>query len=1174
MSDTTTSRQYSWLWLLISMLLIVTLTITGIALHHLETRMVAATGESLSLAALGIAEKLDALTLERYMDVQMLVRARTFQEHDTAAMVNYLEWMTSASPVYEWLSVTDATGRIVASTDLDSIGKDRSGSQWFQEVRDRGVAQIDNAQRSEDSHGLIALAFTAAIKGPRNEFLGVVTSRVSVLTMEDILMHHVASLQEQWGTAMRIEYQLINRRGDVIADSQLREEGRINLKEMGLPSARLLGAFRHGFVKEQHLRRQVEVVTGYATTKGIEGYPALEWGVLVRVDQHDVLVPIREFLLKLGLVGAAVTVPTLGLLVWITKRVQREHLLAQQGNMLAKEVEVSLRKSEAHTKRIVETALDAFIGMDAAGIITDWNIQAEQMFGWPQREAIGRSLSTTIIPAQDREAYDRALQQFLATGEGQLFSKRIEISGWHREGREFPVELSITPILSNGRYTFNGFVRDLTSRKLAEAGQMRLLTVLNASLNEIFMFRTDTLRFTYVNRGALDNLGYTLEAIQALTPIDIKPEMTEASFRELVSPLLTGEQRQLIFQTVHLRKNGSHYPVEVHLQVVEQDKEITFLALIHDVTAQRQQECRQAAEHAVTRLLLESNTLEEVAPAIMKIVCRTLDWDVGVLWRVDEEMQVLRCVDVWSDQRVDFTPFIEGTRGSNFARGIGLPGRVWESRKVEWLPDILCDDNFPRAPFARLVGLHAAFAFAITIDNEVYGVMEFFATTIREPDQNVLDMFHDLAGKLSQFLSRKHAEQRLQQAKDRAELAAREKAQILAAVEAFFIGVTEQGVVSEWTSRAEQIFAIPLSDAIGRFLRDLPIAWVWDEILAALGKSGDTVMTVRIERIRLTVAGMKEKFVNLTISPICEDRGIGYVIMGEDVTDRLRLEDELVQAQKLESIGHLAAGIAHEINTPTQFVGDNVRFLSDSFTDINRLIEQYQRLLAAAKTGVCPEALIETCEAANRGADLEYLLAEIPKAIAQTVEGVDRVATIVRAMKEFSHPGSKEKASVNLNRAIESTVTVARNEWKYVADLQTNLDPSLPLVPCLVGEFNQVVLNMIVNATHAIADAVKGTGGKGTITICTSRVGDFVEVRIADTGLGIPESVRHKIFDPFFTTKEVGRGTGQGLAIARSVVVDKHGGTIDVESEVGKGTTFLIRLPLIAPSSESVKEGA
>ncbi|MEO7860511.1 MAG: ATP-binding protein [Nitrospirales bacterium] len=398
----------------------------------------------------------------------------------------------------------------------------------------------------------------------------------------------------------------------------------------------------------------------------------------------------------------------------------------------------------------------------------------------------------------------------------------------------------------------------------------------------------------------------------------------------------------------------------------------------------------------------------------------------------------------------------------------------------------------------------------------------------------------------------------------KAVLAVREKAQILATVESFFIGVTDQGVVSEWTNRAEQHLGIPLGDAIGLPLRDLPIAWSWDEILAGMTETGDTLMTVRLEKVRLTVPGSKEKYMRLTISPICEDRGVGYVIMGEDVTDRLVLEDELAQAQKLESIGHLAAGIAHEINTPIQFVGDNVRFLSDSFSDFGRLIEQYQRLLAAAKTGVCPEALIETCESTNRGADLEYLLGEIPKAIAQTAEGIDRVATIVRAMKEFSHPGSAEKTAVDLNRAIESTVIVARNEWKYVADLHTNLDPSLPAVPCLVGQFHQVILNMIVNATHAIADAVKGTGVKGTITICTSHVADFVEIRISDTGMGIPESIRHKIFDPFFTTKEVGRGTGQGLSLAQSVVVGKHGGTITVDSEVGKGTTFLIRLPLNA----------
>jgi signal transduction histidine kinase len=190
-------------------------------------------------------------------------------------------------------------------------------------------------------------------------------------------------------------------------------------------------------------------------------------------------------------------------------------------------------------------------------------------------------------------------------------------------------------------------------------------------------------------------------------------------------------------------------------------------------------------------------------------------------------------------------------------------------------------------------------------------------------------------------------------------------------------------------------------------------------------------------------------------------------------------------------------------------------------------------------------------------------MAEIPKAIQQSLEGVERVATIVRAMKEFSHPGTGQKSAVDLNHAIESTITVARNEWKYVAEVVTHFEPTLPQVPCLAGEFNQVVLNLIINATHAIADVVgDGAKGKGLITITTRQDKSWAEIRIQDTGAGIPEKIRNRIFEPFFTTKGVGKGTGQGLAISRSVIVDKHGGTIAFESQVGKGTTFIIRLPI------------
>jgi PAS domain S-box-containing protein len=697
--------------------------------------------------------------------------------------------------------------------------------------------------------------------------------------------------------------------------------------------------------------------------------------------------------------------------------------------------------------------------------------------------------------------------------------------------------------------------------------------ILNTSPNETYMFRTDTLRFTYVNRDALDNLGYTLEAIQVLTPIDINPAVTETSFRELVNPLLIGEQAQRIFQTVHRRKNGSTYSVEVHLQVIGEGEERTFLAFIHDVTVRNRQEQCQITEHAITRLLLASDTLEEAAPYIIRMICQTLDWNVGAFWKVDEETQVLRCTEIW-DERAEHAQFIELTRQCNFTIGIGLPGRAWKSRKVEWITDVGCDDNFPRASIATNEKLHAAFAFPIGSRDRFYGVMEFFATALREPDQKFLDMFEGLSGQISQFLGRKQAEQRLLNAKNQAEQAARERAEILASVEAFFICVNGEGAVTTWTPRAETIFGISLEKALGRPFTELPIQWSWKEVAVAMEKASETINSIRVDKILLAVPNKKEVFLKLTVSPICDDRGVTFVFMGEDISDRLALEHDLVQAQKLESIGHLAAGIAHEINTPTQFVGDNVRFLSDSFSDLAAVLDRHRALLLSVKSGTCTPDLIEACEAEARRVDLDYLTEEVPKAIAQSSEGIIRIATIVRAMKEFAHPGNDEKACVDLNKAIESTVTVARNEWKYIADLTTDLAPDLPLVPCLLGQFNQVILNMIVNATHAIADVVKGTGAKGTISITTHSVDGWAEVRITDSGTGIPEEIRRKIFDPFFTTKEVGKGTGQGLAIAHSVIVDKHHGTIAVESKVGRGATFIVRLPLDLQATTAVAEMA
>ncbi len=277
----------------------------------------------------------------------------------------------------------------------------------------------------------------------------------------------------------------------------------------------------------------------------------------------------------------------------------------------------------------------------------------------------------------------------------------------------------------------------------------------------------------------------------------------------------------------------------------------------------------------------------------------------------------------------------------------------------------------------------------------------------------------------------------------------------------------------------------------------------------------------------------------------------------KEMEDRVRIEQELRLAQKLESVGQLAAGIAHEINTPIQFIGDNLRFVADTMAQLEPVYVAMETLQKAVADRPEAAALAGAIDAA----DLAYARDEMPKALSQGLEGVDRVATLVRALKEFSHPDAAEIAPTDLNQAIQTTLIVARNEYKYVAELVTDLSPDLPPTPCNVGEFNQVVLNLVVNAAHAIGDGAKERG-RGTITVSSRRDGDWSEIRITDTGGGIPDTISQRIFDPFFTTKPVGKGTGQGLYLARKIIVERHHGELTFTSVVGQGTTFIIRLPL------------
>jgi PAS domain S-box-containing protein len=421
------------------------------------------------------------------------------------------------------------------------------------------------------------------------------------------------------------------------------------------------------------------------------------------------------------------------------------------------------------------------------------------------------------------------------------------------------------------------------------------------------------------------------------------------------------------------------------------------------------------------------------------------------------------------------------------------------------------------------------------------------------------------------------------------------KSAILESAEDAIVSIDEDGKIFEFNPAAERLFGYPRSIATGMDIdcliapQSLPRLRIrrerrkrkqheqWTNELIEPG-----INRLEIEAVR---ANGGQFSAEISISRVtCDEEGILTAFV-RDITERRHAEQELtnaresakaadfalLQAQKLESIGHLAAGIAHEINTPIQYVGDNIRFLRDAVCDLMKCSEASERFISEVEGNYEQNENLNLLRAVRRGIDIDYLKRETPLAIDQSIEGVVRVAAIVRAMKEFSHPGSATKTATDINRAIANTVLVSKNEWKYVADMVQECDPDLPLVNCLSGELNQSILNLIVNAAHAIADVVRDKRGeKGIITIRTRRDGAWVRIEVCDTGTGIPEWCRPHLFNLFFTTKEPGKGTGQGLAFVHSSVVQKHGGQVFFETDVGCGTTFTIRLPLTLNLEESI----
>jgi PAS domain S-box-containing protein len=628
--------------------------------------------------------------------------------------------------------------------------------------------------------------------------------------------------------------------------------------------------------------------------------------------------------------------------------------------------------------------------------------------------------------------------------------------------------------------------------------------------------------FLQVNRALCDFLGYAPEELLTASLHTIVYHEDQPTIHTLLERLLSGERTHTDFERRFVKKDGAtawgSFTISVMLDADEHA--VGLVVQVHDITERKQ------AAAALQRSEAFSRAITDNAQDLIMVVNAEQTWlyanpsHFAILGYTPDELIGINSRTIIHPDDLD--------RVQRAATAVSKDG---QARMIE-------------VRFRHKNGTWRHMESHDALMRSTSGALEGIVVTSRPIDDRIL------------------AEQTLQAAYAETEL-------FLNSIPSILIGLDGTGRVTRWNRTAAKALGMQDHTVMGKTLDNCGIKWGRIDMKSEVGRWLATDAVYRCDSLTYERDG-ETRFLALNVIriPAEDNKGARFIVTGADVTERKLLEEQLRQAQKLEAIGQLAAGVAHEINTPTQYIGDNARFLKDSWEPIAGLLNLCRAMRQEGADGPVSIESLSKFDRLFEQADLEYLLKEIPQAIEQSLDGVQRVAKIVRAMKEFSHPGSQEKSAVDVNKAIETTITVARNEWRYVAEMVTHLDENLPLAPCLAGELNQVILNLIVNAAHAIAEVVgESTEKKGNITITTSHKEGWVEIAISDTGSGIPEEIRSRIFEPFFTTKTVGKGTGQGLTLAHSLIVKRHQGQLWFETETGKGTTFFIRLPLEARPS-------
>jgi PAS domain S-box-containing protein len=648
----------------------------------------------------------------------------------------------------------------------------------------------------------------------------------------------------------------------------------------------------------------------------------------------------------------------------------------------------------------------------------------------------------------------------------------------------------------------------------------RFKTVLDVTLESVMIFGPEDLRFRYVNRGAIDLLGYAREELLALTPVALQPQFDEERFRKLIAPLLDRQLPALTYCTTQRRRDGRFIDVEMLLQHIPDDRlGDSLVAIGRDVTERKRAERRLEAQYATARVLAEAESLDQAGGQILQAVCDALGWDFGALWEIDPSAGVLRCVQSWErGRRLD--EFAGVSRALTFAPGRGLPGRVWSSGRPVWIPDVTLDSNFPRASVAQRVGLHGAFCFPIRSQGQVTGVIECFSHGVQPPDPELLALLAAVGSQIGQFTARRRAEEALRFQKTVLE------SQSEAAIDGILVVGHDDRILSH-NGRFVEIWRLPQE-----VIRDGSDTAALAAVLRLLVDPDGFMAKVRElyrdpeahsrDEIRLTDGRTLDRY----SAPLRgqDGRYYGRIWYFRDITEKLRFEDERLRAQKLESIGLLAGGIAHDFNNILTTILLNLHLGRLGLRVEDRRFER----------------LIEAERAALRARDLTHQLLTFSKGGAPERKPVG-VAELVRDSATFALRGANVQAAFMLPDDL----------WTVDVD---------------EGQIGQVIHNLVLNAAQAMPHggavelsahnlALPGASEAARLPLPP---GNYVCLVVRDHGVGIPMAVLHKIFDPYFTTKP--RGSGLGLATSYSIV-QRHDGLITVESVEGAGTTFAVYLP-------------